>query len=186
MKKTLLALFISLASIITSNATAQIVHPDWAQNAVVYEVNVRQFSESGNISGVTQQLERLKSLGVDILWLMPLHPIGVEKRKGTLGSYYSVKDYKAFNPEFGTEMDFQFFVKKAHDLGFKVIIDWVANHTGANHEWMDNHPDWFTRDTAGNFIERNGWEDVIDLNYENKEILFFFQRPQCIEDIFFF
>ena len=168
MKKTLLALFISLASIITSNATAQIVHPDWAQNAVVYEVNVRQFSESGNISGVTQQLERLKSLGVDILWLMPLHPIGVEKRKGTLGSYYSVKDYKAFNPEFGTEMDFQFFVKKAHDLGFKVIIDWVANHTAWDHEWIKNHPDWYVRDASGKIQTPFDWTDVAKLNYGSK------------------
>ncbi len=168
MKKTLLALFISLASIITSNATAQIVHPNWAQNAVVYEVNVRQFSESGNISGVTQQLERLKSLGVDILWLMPLHPIGVEKRKGTLGSYYSVKDYKAFNPEFGTEMDFQFFVKKAHDLGFKVIIDWVANHTAWDHEWVKKNPDWYERDAAGKIQTPYDWTDVAKLNYSSK------------------
>ena len=168
MKKTLLALFISLASIITSNATAQIVHPNWAQNAVVYEVNVRQFSESGNISGVTQQLERLKSLGVDILWLMPLHPIGVEKRKGTLGSYYSLKDYKAFNPEFGTEMDFQFFVKKAHDLGFKVIIDWVANHTAWDHEWVKKNPDWYERDAAGKIQTPYDWTDVAKLNYSSK------------------
>jgi glycosidase len=168
MKKTLLALFISLASIITSNATAQIVHPNWAQNAVVYEVNVRQFSESGNISGVTQQLERLKSLGVDILWLMPLHPIGVEKRKGTLGSYYSVKDYKAFNPEFGTEMDFQFFVKKAHDLGFKVIIDWVANHTAWDHEWVKKNPDWYERDATGKIQTPYDWTDVAKLNYSSK------------------
>ncbi len=168
MKKTLLALFISLASFITSNASAQIVHPKWAQNAVVYEINVRQFSVSGNISGVTEQLERLKSLGVDILWLMPLHPIGVEKRKGTLGSYYSVKDYKAFNTEFGTEGEFEIFVKKAHQLGFKVIIDWVANHTAWDHDWIKKHPDWYERDAKGRIQTPFDWTDVAKLNYASK------------------
>jgi glycosidase len=171
MKKTLLALFISLASFITSNATAQIVHPNWAQNAVVYEVNVRQFSESGKISAVIDQLERLKSLGVDILWLMPLHPIGEENRKGTLGSYYSVKDYKAFNPEFGSEGDFEMFMKKAHQLGFKVIIDWVANHTAWDHPWMSN-TSWYTQDANGNVIIPPGtnWADVADLNFDNTDM----------------
>ncbi len=168
MKKTLLALFISLASFITSNATAQIVHPNWAQNAVVYEVNVRQFSESGKISAVIDQLERLKSLGVDILWLMPLHPIGEENRKGTLGSYYSVKDYNAFNPEFGTEGDFEMFVKKAHQLGFKVIIDWVANHTAWDNDWIKKHPEWYVRDAAGKIQTQYDWTDVAKLNYASK------------------
>ena len=168
MKKTLVALFISLASIITSNAKAQIVHPNWAQNAVVYEVNIRQFSTSGSISGVTEQLERLKSLGVDILWLMPLHPIGVEKRKGTLGSYYSVKDYKAFNPEFGSEGEFELFIKKAHQLGLKVIIDWVANHTAWDHEWIKKHPDWYERDKKGVIQTPFDWTDVAKLNFSSK------------------
>ena len=168
MKKTLVALFISLVSIITSNATAQIVHPDWAQNAVVYEINVRQFSESGKLSGVSDRLLQLKDLGVDILWLMPLHPIGEENRKGKLGSYYSVKDYKAFNPEFGTEIDFQLFVRKAHDLGFKVIIDWVANHTAWDHEWIKKHPDWYERDAAGKIQTPYDWTDVAKLNYASK------------------
>ena len=168
MKKTLVALFISLVSIITSKATAQIVHPDWAQNAVVYEINVRQFSESGKLSGVSDRLLQLKDLGVDILWLMPLHPIGEENRKGKLGSYYSVKDYKAFNPEFGTEIDFQLFVRKAHDLGFKVIIDWVANHTAWDHEWIKKHPDWYERDAAGKIQTPYDWTDVAKLNYASK------------------
>ena len=168
MKKTLVALFICLASIITSNATAQIVHPIWAQNAVVYEVNVRQFSESGKITAVIEQLNNLKSLGVDILWLMPLHPIGVEKRKGTLGSYYSVKDYKAFNPEFGTEKEFELFVNKAHQLGFKVIIDWVANHTAWDHEWIKKHPEWYVRDKKGIIQTPFDWTDVAKLNFSSK------------------
>ena len=168
MKKTLLALFISLASFITSNTTAQIVHPNWAQNAVVYEVNVRQFSESGKLSGVSDRLQFLKDLGVDVLWFMPLHPIGEENRKGTLGSYYSVKDYKAFNPEFGTELEFQLFVKKAHDLGFKVIIDWVANHTAWDHAWIKQHPYWYERDAAGKIQTPFDWTDVAKLNYASK------------------
>ena len=168
MKKTLLALFISLASFITSNTSAQIVHPDWAQNAVVYEINVRQFSESGKITAVIDQLDRLKGLGVDILWLMPLHPIGEENRKGTLGSYYSVKDYKAFNPEFGSEGDFEMFMKKAHQLGFKVIIDWVANHTAWDHAWIKQHPDWYERDATGKIQTPYDWTDVAKLNYTSK------------------
>jgi 1,4-alpha-glucan branching enzyme len=168
MKKTLLALFISLASFITSNTSAQIAHPKWAQNAVVYEINVRQFSESGKITAVIDQLDRLKGLGVDILWLMPLHPIGEENRKGTLGSYYSVKDYKAFNPEFGSEGDFEMFMKKAHQLGFKVIIDWVANHTAWDHAWIKQHPDWYERDATGKIQTPYDWTDVAKLNYASK------------------
>ena len=168
MKKTLVTLFISLASFITSNTTAQIVHPNWAQNAVVYEINVRQYSESGKLSGVSDRLQFLKDLGVDVLWFMPLHPIGEENRKGTLGSYYSVKDYKAFNPEFGTELEFQLFVKKAHELGFKVIIDWVANHTAWDHAWIKQHPDWYERDAAGKIQTPFDWTDVAKLNYASK------------------
>jgi glycosidase len=168
MKKTLLALFICLASIITSKSIAQIVHPKWAQNAVVYEINVRQFSESGKITAVIDQLERLKGLGVDILWLMPLHPIGEENRKGTLGSYYSVKDYKAFNPEFGNEGDFEMFVKKAHQLGFKVIIDWVANHTSLDNDWVKKHPEWYERDASGKMLSPYDWTDVAKLNFNSK------------------
>ena len=168
MKKTLVTLFISLASFITSNTTAQIVHPNWAQNAVVYEINVRQYSESGKLSGVSDRLQFLKDLGVDVLWFMPLHPIGEENRKGKLGSYYSVKDYKAFNPEFGTELEFQLFVKKAHQLGFKVIIDWVANHTSLDNDWVKIHPEWYERDASGKILSPYDWTDVAKLNYNSK------------------
>jgi len=168
MKKTLVALFISLVSIITSNATAQIVHPDWAQNAVVYEVNVRQYSDSSKLIEVVPKLERLKDLGVDILWLMPMQPIGKLNRKGKLGSYYSVKDYKKVNPEFGTDQDLVLFVKYAHELGFKVIVDWVANHTAWDHEWIKNHPDWYERDAKGKIQTPFDWTDVAKLNYNSK------------------
>ena len=169
MKKTLVALFLlGIMNIMNANVSAQLVHPKWAQNAVVYEINVRQFSESGKIPAVIDQLERLKGLGVDILWLMPLHPIGEENRKGSLGSYYSVKDYKAFNPEFGTEGEFEMFVQKAHQLGFKVIIDWVANHTAWDHEWVKKHPDWYVRDAAGKIQTPYDWTDVAKLNYASK------------------
>jgi len=168
MKKTLVTLFISLASFISSNTTAQIVHPNWAQNAVVYEINVRQYSESGKLSGVSDRLQFLKDLGVDVLWFMPLHPIGEENRKGKLGSYYSVKDYKAFNPEFGTELEFQLFVKKAHQLGFKVIIDWVANHTSLDNDWVKIHPEWYERDASGKILSPYDWTDVAKLNYNSK------------------
>jgi glycosidase len=168
MKKTLLALFISLASFITSNTSAQIVHPKWAQNAVVYEINVRQFSDSSKLGEVVSRLEILKDLGVDILWLMPMQPIGELNRKGKLGSYYSVKDYKKINSEFGADQDLQLFVRHAHDLGFKVIVDWVANHTAWDHEWVKKHPDWYQRDAAGKIQSPYDWTDVAKLNYDSK------------------
>ena len=125
-------------------------HPDWAQKAVIYQVNVRQFSEEGTFAAVEKQLDRLADLGVDILWLMPIHPIGVEGRKGTLGSYYAVKDYCAVNPEFGTLEDFDHFLAAAHEKGFKVILDWVANHTGRDHAWTVDHGDLYFRGSLGN------------------------------------
>ena len=114
-------------------------HPEWAQKAVIYQVNVRQFSDEGTFAAAETQLNRLADLGVDILWLMPIHPIGVEGRKGTLGSYYAVQDYCAVNPEFGTLEDFDHFLAAAHEKGFKVILDWVANHTGRDHAWTVEH-----------------------------------------------
>ena len=109
--------------------------PDWSKNANIYEVNVRQHTPEGTINAFTADLPRLKSLGVDILWLMPIHPIGVERRKGGMGSPYSIIDYKAFNPDYGTDADFKNFVNEAHKLGFKVILDWVANHTSFDNVW---------------------------------------------------
>lgn len=145
--------------------------PDFAAQAVMYEVNVRQYTKEGTFRAFAEHLPRLKELGVDILWLMPIHPISEEKRIGSLGSYYAVQDYKGINPEFGNEEDFRALVEQAHDLGFKVVLDWVANHTGWDHEWLAN-PDWYTTDEAGNVVQPPGtnWSDVADLNFANQEM----------------
>lgn len=145
--------------------------PDWAYSATMYEVNVRQFSEGGTLKEFDQHLERLAELGVDILWFMPIQPIGVENRKGTLGSYYSISDYTAVNPEFGTIEDFKATVEKAHSLGMKVILDWVANHSAFDNPWAKSNPEWYTQDSAGNIIPPNpDWSDVADLNYDNADM----------------
>ena len=112
-------------------APTKVVHPGWSRDAVIYEVNVRQFTPEGTFQAFDRELPRLKDLGVDILWFMPVHPISEKNRKGKLGSYYAVRDYKAINPEFGTLEDFKNTVRRAHDLGMKVIIDWVPNHSGS-------------------------------------------------------
>ena len=124
-------------------------HPDWSRKAVIYQINTRQFTPQGTFKAATRELPRLKALGVDILWVMPIHPIGVEQRKGTLGSPYSVKDYRAVNPELGTMADFKAFVAAAHGQGMKVIIDWVANHSAWDNPLKAQHPDWYERDWKG-------------------------------------
>ena len=153
--------------------SGEVKQPDWAKNAVIYEVNIRQFSPEGNFAGVTAQLQRLKDLGVDIIWLMPIHPIGELNRKGSLGSYYAVKDYKAVNPDYGTLEDFDNLVKSAHEKGIKVIIDWVANHSSPDNVWVKDNLDYYTKDSLGNApIPTVGtdWLDVADLNYDNREM----------------
>lgn len=142
-------------------------HPDWSRNAVIYEVNVRQMTDAGTFRALEAQLPRLKELGVDILWLMPVHPISELNRKGTLGSYYAVKDYKAVNPEFGTMDDFKSVVRKAHDLGMKVIIDWVPNHSGCDNAWVTEHPDWYARNEEGKMFGPYDWTDVYKFDYSN-------------------
>lgn len=144
-----------------------VIHPDWAKDAVIYQVNVRQFTDEGTFAAAETHLDRLAGLGVDILWLMPIHPIGVEGRKGTLGSYYAVKDYCAVNPEFGTMEDFDHFLAVAHEKGFKVILDWVANHTGRDHAWTVDHRDWYFLDEDGNLATQYDWTDIAHLDYEN-------------------
>ena len=145
--------------------------PQWIKNSVIYEVNWRQYTKEGTIKAFEEHLPRLKELGVDVLWFMPIHPISKEKRIDTLGSYYSVADYKAVNPELGTLDEFKALVDKAHDMGFKIILDWVANHTGWDNEWIKN-PGWYTQDSDGNIIWPAGtnWQDVADLNYDNSEM----------------
>ena len=147
-------------------------HADWVQQAVLYQVNVRQFTPEGTFAAAERQLDRLAALGVDILWLMPIHPIGVEGRKGSLGSYYAVQDYCAVNPEFGTLADFDHFLAAAHDKGFKVILDWVANHTGRDHAWTKEHRDWYFLDSLGNLATQYDWTDIAHLNYENNPDLY--------------
>ncbi|MFM7596332.1 MAG: alpha-amylase family glycosyl hydrolase [Flavobacteriales bacterium] len=139
--------------------------------SVIYEVNVRQFSKEGTFAEVQKALPRLKEMGVDVLWLMPINPIGVKNRKGSLGSYYAVRDYKGVNPEFGTLTDFKSLVKEAHNQGMRLIIDWVANHSSPDNVWLDQgHKDWYTLDSTGNVQPTIGtdWWDVADLNYENQ------------------
>lgn len=143
---------------------------NWAKDATIYEVNIRQYTPEGSFKAFQTHLPRLKEMGVRILWLMPITPISEKIKKGSLGSYYACSSYTKINPEFGTAQDFAHLVEAAHALGLKVIIDWVANHTGRGHEWMELHPEWFTRNDKGEFTERNGWEDVVDLNYGNADM----------------
>jgi 1,4-alpha-glucan branching enzyme len=152
-------------------ANKGIVHPEWAKNAVIYEVNIRQYTPEGTFKAFEKHLSRLKAMGVDILWLMPVNPIGIKNRKGTLGSYYAVKDYLAINPEYGTKDDLKALVKKVHELGMHVIIDWVANHTSWDNNLITEHPDWYTHDSTGKIIAPvPDWTDVADLNYDKKEL----------------
>lgn len=145
--------------------------PDWSKNAMMYEVNVRQYTPEGTLKAFQKSLPRLKEMGVDILWFMPIQPIGVENRKGTLGSYYSIQDYTAVNPSFGTMEDFKSIVDEAHNLGMKVILDWVANHSAFDTKWAKEHPEYYTQDSTGKIIPPNpDWSDVADLNYDNQEM----------------
>ena len=143
-----------------------VVHPDWVKSATIYEVNLRQFSPEGTIEAFAAHLPRLQELGIDILWFMPVHPIGVKNRKGELGSYYSVKDYKGINPEFGTMDHFKDMIEKAHDLNMKVIIDWVPNHSSWDNPLIDEHPEWYALDSTGNMYSPYDWTDVVQFDYD--------------------
>lgn len=170
MKSILLLLLFGLPCFVSFG---QLSTPQWVKNATIYEVNVRQFTAEGTFAAFEKELPRLKAMGVDILWLMPIHPIGELNRKGSLGSYYAVKDYRGVNPEFGTDEDFSKLVTTAHGLGMKVIIDWVANHTSPDHLWIqEGRLDWYTLDSLGKVQPTIGtdWFDVADLNYDNEEL----------------
>ncbi len=143
---------------------------DWAKGSNIYEVNIRQYTEEGTFDAFARHLPRLREMGVEILWLMPITPISKVIRQGTLGSYYACSSYTEINPEFGTLNDFKNLVDKAHALGFKLIIDWVANHTGWDHHWTTEQPNWYLHDAKGNFTEKNGWHDVIDLDFTNNDM----------------
>ncbi len=151
---------------------SDVVHPGWSKNAVFYEVNIRQYTPEGTFNAFAKHLPRLEKLGVDVLWLMPVTPIGIKNRKEPLGSYYSVMDYMDVNPEFGTMNDFKDLVSKAHEMGFHVIIDWVPNHSSWDNKLTVQHPDWYVRDSTGNFTPPIGtdWTDVIQFDWTNKDL----------------
>lgn len=163
------AIFGLCAPCASASAPTTVVHPKWAPSAVIYEVNTRQFSDQGTFNAVTDNLDRLKTLGVDILWFMPIHPISEKNRKGQLGSYYAVRDYKAVNPEFGTAADFSRLVHEAHARGMKVILDWVPNHTGCDNAWVAEHPEYYARNDKGEMFGPFDWTDTYKLDYSKPE-----------------
>jgi len=142
----------------------------WTADSNIYEVNLRQYTAEGSFHAFEAHLPRLRDMGVEILWFMPITPISLKGRLGSLGSYYACSDYLTTNPEFGSPEDFKSLVEAAHRLGFRVLIDWVANHTGQDHRWTREHPEFYRRNSDGNFFDAHGWEDVIDLNYDVPEL----------------
>ncbi len=146
--------------------------PDWVRNTTIYEINVRQYSAAGTFAAVEADLERIRDLGAMTLWFMPVHPIGTINRKGTLGSYYSITDYRGVNPEFGSAADFKRLVVKAQSMGFRIVMDWVANHTAWDHGWTKTHPEYYATNEAGEFVPPYGfdWTDVIQLDFQNREL----------------
>ncbi len=170
--KRLVASFLSAIAILpavaaTNTDTTTVTHAPWSRDAIIYEVNLRQYTPEGTIAAFRPHMERLREMGVNILWFMPVHPISEANRKGTLGSYYAVKDYKAVNPEFGTLEEFKDMVKQAHAMGMKVIIDWVPNHTGCDNEWVTTHPEYYATNKEGKMYGPYDWTDVYKLNYNN-------------------
>lgn len=150
----------------------ELTHPQWSKNVTIYEVNIRQYTPEGTFNAFASHLPRLKDLGVDILWLMPIQPIGEKNRKGKRGSYYAVKDYQAVNPEFGTMDEFKSLVDQAHELGMYVILDWVANHSAWDNPLTISNPEWYTKDHNGSFQPTPWWDwtDIIDFDYENPQL----------------
>ncbi len=152
--------------------------PDWHKNATIYEANLRHYTEEGTFQAFEAHIPRLKEMGIDIIWFMPIHEVSVKNRKGELGSPYAVTDYKGVNPDFGSMEDFRHMLAAIHQAGMHCIIDWVPNHTGWDCKWITEHPDWYTQDSAGNVIDPVdyntgkswGWTDVADLNYDNPEM----------------
>lgn len=155
---------------IVAQPAASAPAPEWMNNAVIYEANLRQATPERNLRGMQKELPRLKDLGVDIIWLMPIHPISEKNRKGTLGSYYAVQDYKKVNPQFGTFEDLKEFVRTAHSLGMKVILDEVCNHTGCDNAWVTEHPDFYVKDSKGQMIGPYDWTDTYKLDYSNPDM----------------
>ncbi|WP_374440093.1 alpha-amylase family glycosyl hydrolase [Epilithonimonas sp.] len=169
MKKLILipAIAALLLSCKTQNQAMELPQ-EWKHTTNIYEVNVRQYTPEGTFSAFEKHLPRLKKMGVKTLWFMPITPIAQENKKGSLGSPYAAYDYTSISPEFGTLDDFKHLVNEAHKMGFKVIIDWVANHTGWDHVWTKTHPDWYLKDPDGSFHKASGMDDIIELDYSNK------------------
>ena len=178
MKKTLLLFLLFFISCNDQKELSTNFNINEIKDGVIYEANIRQYSESGKFQDFTKDIYKLKDLGVKIIWLMPIHPISKTNRKGTLGSYYSISDYKAVNPEFGNKDDLDKLIKEAHKHDMLVILDWVANHTGWDHKWIENKPDYYTKNENGEITdpinpstgESWGWTDVADLNFDNMEM----------------
>lgn len=168
MKKSFL---LALAAFMLASCAEQTAlrHPDWAYDATIYELNTRQATAEGTFQAAEALLPQLRENGIDIIWVMPCQPIGKITRKGTLGSYYSIIDYCAINPEFGTRADFEHFIAAAHKQGFKVILDWVANHTAPDSEWTKNEG-WHYRDSLGKLMVQYDWTDISKLNYGNQDM----------------
>jgi glycosidase len=165
----LLSLFAAFPAL--AQQTSTVVHPAWSENAAIYEANIRQYSPEGSFKEFEKRLPELKAMGVGVIWIMPINPIGQKNRKGTLGSYYAVRDYTAVNPEMGTPEDFRHLVNAIHAQGMKVIIDWVANHTAWDNDWAKDHPDYYAHDDKGNFVPPvPDWHDVIRLDYRNPQL----------------
>ena len=143
---------------------------EWKHTTNIYEVNVRQYTKEGTFKAFEKEMPRLKNMGVKTLWFMPITPIAQLNKKGSMGSPYAAADYTSINPEFGTMEDFKHMVNEAHRLGFKVIIDWVANHTGWDHVWTKTHPEFYLKDPDGSFHKASGMDDIIELDYSNKEM----------------
>jgi alpha-amylase len=162
--------FIGLFNQVTAQTNFISNHPAWIMQGNIYEVNVRQYTPEGTFKAFEKHLQRIKNMGVQTLWFMPINPISVKDRKGSLGSYYAISNYKAINPEYGTMDDWKHLVNKAHLMGFKVIIDWVPNHTGADHYWLQTHPGFYVKDSIGNPVIPFGWVDTRQLDYTNMEM----------------
>lgn len=160
-------IFVAIAILAFGHSQAQQKHPAFMEQGNIYEVNIRQYTKEGTLNAFAKHLPRLQKMGVKTIWFMPLQPISKEGRKGTLGSYYSVAHYTQVNPEFGTLADFNKIVTSAHNLGMKVLIDWVPNHSGADHYWLKTQPNFYERDSTGKAIFTADWSDTRELNFDN-------------------
>lgn len=163
-------LFCAFSASAQTTYSVPMQHPSWIMQGNIYEVNTRQYTPEGTFKAFQKHLPRLKAMGVQTLWFMPIHPISLTDRKGTLGSYYAVADFTAVNPEFGSLNDWKNLVKAAHSMGMKVIIDWVPNHSGADNKWLTTHPQFYSKNDKGELIAPFDWTDVRKLNYHNREM----------------